>query len=141
MTLTCKSQLLYRICKCKIPYSADRILTKLRPGRSVVRTWAGRKVFFSSQNKTGSGARPLSNYDTGCFAGVRLPGRQAYHLPVSSAEVKSCTSPLHSVFMASLFSLNCTDDRQCIEAEIEGLVTVPILRCDDTTCDCADTAL
>lgn len=35
--------------------------------------------------------------------------------------------------MASLFSLNCTDDRRCIEAEIEGLVTVPILRCDDTT--------
>jgi hypothetical protein len=118
MTLTCKSQLLYRIFKCDIPYSADRILTRLRPGRSVVRTWAGTRVFFSSENKTDSGARSLPNSDVGYFAGVRRPGRQAYHLP------------------ASLFSLNCADDRQCIETEVEGLVTVPILRCDDTTCDC-----
>jgi uncharacterized membrane protein len=140
MTPTCKSQLLYRTFKCNVPYSVDRILTRLRPGRSVVRTWAGRKVFFFSQNKTGSGGRPLYNSDTGCFAGVRHPGRQAYRLPVSSAEVKSCTSPLSSVFMASRFSLNCTDDRQCTEAEIEGLLTVPILCCDDTTCDCVDTA-
>ena len=78
---------------------------------------------------------------TGCFAGVRRPKRQDYHLPVSSAEVKSCTSPIPSISMASLFSLNCADDLQCIEIEIEGLVPVPILRCDDTACDCVDIAL
>ena len=67
--------------------SADRYSDWLRTGRSGDRMPVGAR--FSALIQTGPGAHPASyTMGTGCYPGVKWPGRGVDHPPPHSAEVK-----------------------------------------------------